>query len=53
MYGGRDLEALMNRLDIIISRNRFRNPWNNVDIFMNSWKLTKKRRGEMEKKRKL
>lgn len=47
MHGGKNLEALMNRLDIVISRNRFRNPRNNVDIFMNSWRL----KGERERKK--
>lgn len=47
MHGGKNLEALMNRLDIVISKNRFRNPRNNVDIFMNSWRL----KGERERKK--
>lgn len=38
MYGEKDLEALMNRLNIVISRNRFRNLRNIVDIFMSSWR---------------
>lgn len=47
MYGGKDVEALMNKLDIVINRNSQRS----IDIFLSSWREIKVVRKERRKHR--